>query len=276
MHQLTCDFQSQCQCCTVDLCRSNRSQTAPSLPVLKRQGAKRQKSWQHQQSSAKSAPALESDVQDSAFRDPKTQHCRSVDFPPQQSLPQDSLHGASHTHHSDTQLVGSHHSDPHDLKQEPTQGVKLEEMCPPPMPVRVTPGSRPTTANGLSSSACHPPHHQHQHQQGQQQPINPEQLQQISRDLQQQEQQQQQDSLLQQAQQQHSLPQHGTPSDVDAAAQALERFQRSMEQQEVHAVPAALGGGGAVGLQGCLHRFVRPEMLCKWTCSRYGGMLMLL
>lgn len=134
--------------------------------------------------------------------------------------------------------------------------MKQETMNPPPpMPVRVAPGSRPATANGAPMSACQIQQQQHLHQQ----------------DEKQQHQQSQSQPNHQQQQQSSGTAQQASSSAVEAAAQAAERFQRSVKQQEVHAVPGGgLGQGncGAVGLQGCLRRFVRPEMLSKWTCGR--------
>ena len=117
--------------------------------------------------------------------------------------------------------------------EEPDQAMQMDSTCPPPpMPVRTTPHSQPAQADSSQAQ-------QQQHQQ----------------------------------QQQHSsLSQHDhVNGPVDAAQEAAERFQRSVSQQVVQALPCqgqGLNATGAVGLQGCLHRFVHPETLSRWTCSR--------
>ena len=207
---------------------------------MKRQGTKRQKSWQQQQLKLESSCPLphHADAQHSA---PHESPPHASDLQPQHSVPE----------HSGTQ-----HSGPELSGQEPDQAMKQETMNPPPpMPVRVAPGSRPATANGAPMSACQIQQQQHLHQQ----------------DEKQQHQQSQSQPNHQQQQQSSGTAQQASSSAVEAAAQAAERFQRSVKQQEVHAVPGGgLGQGncGAVGLQGCLRRFVRPEMLSKWTCGR--------
>lgn len=249
--------------------------------MIKRSGTKRQKSWQQQQIKPKRPPALapQSNGEHSAAQDSQPQHLQPQHSQPQKLPPQhsDSLH--SGPQHSNTRALSAqqsesdypelHQSGPQHLgpQHDAAQDVKLEEMCPPPMPVRVKPGSRPATATGVTNSVCHA---QHQPQQQQQQP-----QQSLKACQQQQQQQKQQQRSLQQCEQQHqqSVTQQGTSGGADAATQPAERFQRSVRQQEVHAVPGGdLGQGsvGAVGLQGCLHRFVRPETLSKWTCSRCG------
>lgn len=184
------------------------------------------------------------------------QQLSSQDYEPQHSWPP-----VPQLQDQDVPQLGARHvegchsadtcPDIHESGQDPDKVVGLDDMVPPPMPVRAKPGSRPATANGLTDYAAH-------QREQQQQQMSHKQLKQVSHGLQQQQQQQSQ------------VPQQVASGDSGAAVQAADRFQRSVRQQEVHAVPAGLGGcAGAVGLQGCLHRFVRPETLCKWTCSRY-------
>ena len=109
---------------------------------------------------------------------------------------------------------------------------------PPPLPVRADPTCRPSDEYTPDDATAL----QHQHQ-----------LQQQS------------------IQQQHAALQQGQPGPAvgpDLAQQARERFQRSVSEQQVVGVDRGGGEGAGVLLQACLHRFVRPETLHKWTCSR--------
>ena len=106
---------------------------------------------------------------------------------------------------------------------------------PPPLPVRADPSCHPNDGCTAQQPALH--HHQ------------------------QQQQQQQQYASLQQSQQ---VAMAGT----DMAQQASQRLQQSVSEQEVREVETGAGGSSGVLLQACLHRFVRPETLHRWTCSR--------
>ena len=86
-------------------------------------------------------------------------------------------------------------------------------------------------------------------------------------------QQQQQQQPQQSSEQQHTglqQEQHGVTGRVDLAQQAKISFERSASQQQTREVDTGGGSskGGSVLLQACLHRFVRPETLHRWTCSR--------
>ena len=86
-----------------------------------------------------------------------------------------------------------------------------------------------------------------------------------SRLTQQQQQQQQVDEQQYSAAQQS---QHGAISGVDLIMQAKVSFQRSTSQQQSRGVETWGSRDAGVLLQACLHRFVRPETLHRWTCSR--------
>ena len=86
---------------------------------------------------------------------------------------------------------------------------------------------------------------------------------------QQQQQQQQQQHQVDEQQYtalQHS--QHGTVSGVDLVQQAKISFERSTSLQQVREVESWGSRNAGVLLQACLHGFVRPETLHRWTCSR--------
>ncbi|KAL0037564.1 hypothetical protein WJX77_002858 [Trebouxia sp. C0004] len=74
----------------------------------------------------------------------------------------------------------------------------------------------------------------------------------------------QQQLTQQQQQQQHA----GVPEGLDLARQARDGFEQSVSQKETRRVEEGGGDGTAVLLQACLHRFVRPETLHRWVCSR--------
>ena len=105
---------------------------------------------------------------------------------------------------------------------------------PPPLPVRADPTCHPNDDCRAQDLAVH--HQQQQHQQ-------------------------QQYASMQEGQQ-------GAMAGSDMAQQASERFQRCVSEQQVREVEAGGGEGSGVLLQACLHRFVRPERLSRWTCSR--------
>ena len=65
---------------------------------------------------------------------------------------------------------------------------------------------------------------------------------------------------------QHS--QHGAITGVDLAQQAKISFEQSTSQQQLREVETWGSGDAGVLLQASLHRFVRPETLHRWTCSR--------
>ena len=69
--------------------------------------------------------------------------------------------------------------------------------------------------------------------------------------------------------QQLQQQQDGATGGVGLARQARESFERSVSQQEMKRAGIVAGDSGAVLLQACLHRFVRPETLHRWVCSRY-------
>ncbi len=79
---------------------------------------------------------------------------------------------------------------------------------------------------------------------------------------------QQQLTQQQQQQQQQQQGQVGVPEGVDLARQARDGFEQSVSQKETRRVEEGGGDGTAVLLQACLHRFVRPETLHRWVCSR--------
>ena len=83
--------------------------------------------------------------------------------------------------------------------------------------------------------------------------------------------QQQQDDEQQYNALQHA--QHGATSGVDLVQQAKISFERSTSQQQTRAVETWGGKDAGVLLQACLHRFVRPETLHRWTCSRSANQL---
>ena len=88
---------------------------------------------------------------------------------------------------------------------------------------------------------------------------------------QQQRQQQQQQQQHESDQEQYTGPQqnqHGAAAAVDLAQQARRSFERSTSQQQTRGVETGGGRDAGVLLQACLHRFVRPETLHRWTCSR--------
>lgn len=68
---------------------------------------------------------------------------------------------------------------------------------------------------------------------------------------------------------QQQQQQDGATGGVRLARQARESFERSVSQQEIKRAGIVAGDSGAVLLQACLHRFVRPETLHRWVCSRY-------
>ncbi len=72
----------------------------------------------------------------------------------------------------------------------------------------------------------------------------------------------------QQQQQQQQGGQNGVAGGLDLAKQARESFERSVSQSETRGVEEGSGDSGTVLLQACLHRFVRPETLHRWVCSR--------
>ena len=74
--------------------------------------------------------------------------------------------------------------------------------------------------------------------------------------------------LTQQQQQQQQQGQVGVPGGLDLARQARDGFEQSVSQKETRRVEDGCGDGTAVLLQACLHRFVRPETLHRWVCSR--------
>jgi len=78
----------------------------------------------------------------------------------------------------------------------------------------------------------------------------------------------QQQLTQQQLTQQQHQGQVGVPEGVDLARQARDGFEQSVSQKETRRVEVGGGDGTAVLLQACLHRFVRPETLHRWVCSR--------
>ncbi|KAL3130987.1 Ubiquitin C-terminal hydrolase 22 [Trebouxia sp. C0009 RCD-2024] len=108
---------------------------------------------------------------------------------------------------------------------------------PPPLPVKAHPHSRPADASATQDTVIQ------------------------QRQLQQQQHQHQYDVQL------AAVEQTQTGAG-DSAQQAVRRFEQSISQQETRGVETGGGGGSGVLLQACLHRFVRPETLHRWTCSR--------
>ena len=87
-----------------------------------------------------------------------------------------------------------------------------------------------------------------------------------------QQQQQQQVNDQQYTALQHS--QHGaTSSRVDLVQQAKISFEQSTSQQQTREMETWGSRDAGVLLQACLHRFVRPETLHRWTCSRSANLL---
>ncbi len=78
----------------------------------------------------------------------------------------------------------------------------------------------------------------------------------------------QQQHTQQQLTQQQQQGQVGVPEGLDLARQARDGFEQSVSQKETRRVEEGVGDGTAVLLQACLHRFVRPETLHRWVCSR--------
>lgn len=78
----------------------------------------------------------------------------------------------------------------------------------------------------------------------------------------------QQQLTQQQLTQQQQQGQVGVPEGLDLARQAQDGFEQSVSQKETRRVEEGGGDGTAVLLQACLHRFVRPETLHRWVCSR--------
>ena len=76
------------------------------------------------------------------------------------------------------------------------------------------------------------------------------------------------EAVQQQLTQQQQQGQFGVPEGFDLARQARDGFQQSVSQKETRRVEEGVGDGTAVLLQACLHRFVRPETLHRWVCSR--------
>ena len=79
----------------------------------------------------------------------------------------------------------------------------------------------------------------------------------------------------QQQQPQQGQGQVGVAGWGDQAKQAKESYMRSVSQTETRKVEIGPGDSTSVLLQACLHRFVRPETLHRWVCSRWGPVTLL-
>ena len=73
---------------------------------------------------------------------------------------------------------------------------------------------------------------------------------------------------VQQQPTQQQQGQVGVPEGLDLARQARHGFEQSVSQKETRRVETGGTDGTSVLLQACLHRFVRPETLHRWVCTR--------
>ena len=129
----------------------------------------------------------------------------------------------------------------------PSQDWSAVPEAPAPMPVKAEPHAQPLQSDTSQDAA----------------------QQQLS-------QQQQQQQHEQQQQPQQGQGQVGVAGWGNQAKQAKESYMRSVSQTETRKVEIGVSDSTAVLLQACLHRFVRPEILHRWVCSRWGPVTFLI